>query len=159
VIKERGLHALQVTEDLAAKIEHDLLAGPLHHVGLRKFEYVGKKQCTEVEAADLGNAGHGSRAKMAREPGELGRWRIGHVGVDRDLYQVGTHHVGGSFEKDGESGEPGLQFVGFEISKETAHQASVVGLAGDFIVRRWLFRGLFLLILRFLVVCHRQSLF
>ncbi len=96
---------------------------------------------------------------MACEPGELGRRRIGHVGVDRDLDQVGTHHVGGSFEKDGESGEPSLQFVRFEIGQETAHQAPVVGLAGDFIVLRWLFRGLFLGILRFLVVCHGQSLF
>ena len=33
-VKEGGRHALQVAEDLAAHIEHDLLAGPLHQVGL-----------------------------------------------------------------------------------------------------------------------------
>ncbi len=33
-VEEGDVHALDVAEDLAAEIEHDLLAGPLHEVGL-----------------------------------------------------------------------------------------------------------------------------
>ena len=36
VIEEGGVHALQMAEDLAAHVEHDLLAGPLHEVGLQR---------------------------------------------------------------------------------------------------------------------------
>ena len=58
VIEEGGRHALQVAEDLAAQVEHDLLAGPLHGVGLQEFEQVGDEQRAEVEQADLRDAGH-----------------------------------------------------------------------------------------------------
>ncbi len=37
-VKEADVHALHVAEDVAAQIEHDLLAGPLHQVGLNEFE-------------------------------------------------------------------------------------------------------------------------
>ena len=36
--RRRPVHALQVAEDLAAQIEHDLLAGPLHQVGLEELQ-------------------------------------------------------------------------------------------------------------------------
>ena len=51
MIEEGGLHALQVAEDLAAQIEHDLLAGPLHQVGLDELEHEGEEQRAEVEAS------------------------------------------------------------------------------------------------------------
>ena len=58
VVEERGRHALQVAEDLAAHVEHDLLAGPLHGVGLQEFEQVGDEQRAEIEQPDLRDAGH-----------------------------------------------------------------------------------------------------
>ena len=35
-VEEADVHALQVAEDLAAHVEHDLLPGPLHQVGLQR---------------------------------------------------------------------------------------------------------------------------
>ena len=58
MVEEAEMHALQMAEDLAAQVEHDLLAGPLHQVGLDKFEDVGNQQRAEVEQASLGDAGH-----------------------------------------------------------------------------------------------------
>ena len=40
-VKEADVHALHVAEDVAAQIEHDLLAGPLHEVDLEELEEVG----------------------------------------------------------------------------------------------------------------------
>ncbi len=37
-VKEADVHALHVAEDVAAQIEHELLAGPLHQVGLDELE-------------------------------------------------------------------------------------------------------------------------
>ncbi len=159
VIEERGLHALQVAEDLAAQVEHDLLACPLHHVGLGELEDVGEQERAEVEEADLGDAGHGPGAEVPREPGEFCRRCAGHVGVDGDLDEVRAHDVGGGLEEDGEGGEAGLEFVGLEIGEETAHEARVVGLAGDFIVRRRFFCGILLRVFWIFVVGHEQLLF
>ena len=47
----------------------------------------------------------GSGAEVAGEPGELRRRRVRHVGVDRDLDQVGAHDVAAGLEDDGERGE------------------------------------------------------
>jgi hypothetical protein len=35
------VHALHVAEDVAAQVEHDLLAGPLHQVGLDELKEIG----------------------------------------------------------------------------------------------------------------------
>ena len=43
-VEEGGGHALQVAEDLRAHVEHDLLAGPLHEVGLEEFEEEGEEE-------------------------------------------------------------------------------------------------------------------
>ena len=42
-VEEADVHALHVAEDVAAQIEHDLLAGPLHQVGLNEFEEVSRE--------------------------------------------------------------------------------------------------------------------
>ena len=91
---------------------------------------------------------------MAGEPGELRGWRVGHVGVDGDLDQVGAHDVAAGFEDDGERPDGGLQFVGAQIGQQTAHQTPVVDLADDVVVLRGFFRGLLLRVLRFPFVCH-----
>ncbi len=84
------MHALQMAEDLAAQVEHDLLAGPLHQVGLEEFEDEGDQQSAKVEAGDLRDAGHGLAAEVAGEPGELRGRGVRHVGVDGDLDEVGA---------------------------------------------------------------------
>ncbi len=38
LVEEADVHVLQVAEDLAAQIEHHLLSGPLHEVGLHEFQ-------------------------------------------------------------------------------------------------------------------------
>ena len=55
-VVEGGRHALQVAEDLAAHVEHDLLAGPLHEVGLQQFEQEGEEQRAEIESGDQRDA-------------------------------------------------------------------------------------------------------
>ncbi len=57
-VEEGGRHALQMAEDLAAQVEHDLLAGPLHQVGLEELQHEGNEQRAEVEETDLRDAGH-----------------------------------------------------------------------------------------------------
>ncbi len=44
VVKEADVHALHVAEDVAAQVEHDFLADPLHHVGLNEFKEIGGKE-------------------------------------------------------------------------------------------------------------------
>jgi hypothetical protein len=58
------MHALQMAEDLTAQIEHDLLASPLHHVGLEELQDIGEQERPEVEKTDLRDARHGPRAEM-----------------------------------------------------------------------------------------------
>ena len=44
LVKEADVHALHMAEDVAAQVEHDLLAGPLHQVGLNELKEVGGDQ-------------------------------------------------------------------------------------------------------------------
>ena len=60
-VEEGGLHALDMGEDLAAHVEHDLLAGPLHEVGLDELEKEGEDKGAEVEKGALRDAGGGVR--------------------------------------------------------------------------------------------------
>ena len=58
-VEEADVLQLDVAEDLAAEIEHDLLAGPLHEVGLDELEAERNTQRGEVDERDFGDAGHG----------------------------------------------------------------------------------------------------
>jgi hypothetical protein len=42
-IEKAHVHALHVAEDVAAQIEHDLLADPLHQVNLNELKEIGSK--------------------------------------------------------------------------------------------------------------------
>ena len=53
LVEEADVHVLQVTENLAAQVEHDFLSGPLHVVGLQEFEQEAKDQQAHIDAADL----------------------------------------------------------------------------------------------------------
>ena len=55
-VKEADVHALHVAEDVAAQIEHDLLADPLHQVGLNEFKEIGGEECDEIDCGQRGDA-------------------------------------------------------------------------------------------------------
>ena len=56
-VEKADMHALEVPEDLAAHVEHDLLPGPLHQVGLDKLQQIAEHQRCEINAGNLGDAG------------------------------------------------------------------------------------------------------
>ena len=58
-VEEADVHALDVAKDLAAHVEHDLLPGPLHQVGLHELQQVAQHQGAQVDAGDLGHAHRG----------------------------------------------------------------------------------------------------
>ena len=47
--KNADMHPLDVPEDLAAQVEHDLLPGPLHQVGLQKLQRKRQQQRAKVQ--------------------------------------------------------------------------------------------------------------
>ncbi len=85
----------------------------------------------------------GGGIEVTREPGELRRRRVCHVGVDRDLHQVGSHDIRSSLDEDGDSREDDLEPIRAEIGEQPPHQATVVDLAYDLVVLRGLFCRLF----------------
>ncbi len=136
-IKEGDVHALQVAEDLRTHVVHDLLAGPLHEVGLGKLQHVREAERADVDESDLGDAGGGRIAEMASEPGGLAGAVVRHVAVDGDFGQVGAEDVRESLEDDGNQRNAGLPLVGAQVFEQTAHQPAVIRLADDiFFVRR-----------------------
>ena len=83
-VEEGDVHALNVAEDLAAHVEHDLLTRPLHQVGLDELEHVAQAERAEVESAAIWvMPAHGIRTELAGKPGGCrgagrscsGRWR------------------------------------------------------------------------------------
>ena len=58
-VEENDILRLDVAEDLAAQIEHDLLAGPLHQVGLDELEEERHAKRGEIKARNLCDAGKG----------------------------------------------------------------------------------------------------
>ena len=154
MVEEAGRHALDVAEDLAAQIEHDLLAGPLHQVGLDKLQDIGNEQRAEIEQAKLGDAGHWPRAEMVGQPGELLRRRVRHVGIDGNLDQIRPDNIGAGLEDDGYGRNGSLEFVWPQIGQQTAHEAAVVGFAHDLVIVRCLLRRFFLRLSLFLSLGH-----
>ncbi len=134
-IEKGDVHALEVAEDFGAEIEHDLLAGPLHEVGLDEFEQKAEDEGTEVEAGEFRDAGHGDGAEVAGEPGVLAGGG-GEIGIDGDLDEIGAEDVGTGLDEDGEGGDAGLELVGGEVAEQAAHDAAVVGLADHIVVDR-----------------------
>jgi hypothetical protein len=50
------VHALHVPEDVAAQIEHDLLADPLHQVDLNELEEISRDQHGQVDGGQARDA-------------------------------------------------------------------------------------------------------
>ena len=136
-----------------AHVEHDLLAGPLHEVGLRELKHVGEAESADVDEGDLGDAGGGRCAEMAAEPGGLAgnctRGVVRHVAVDGDLGEVRAEDVRDRLEDDGDERDAGLPFVGAQVPEQAAHEPAVIRLADDiffvgggFVIRLFLRTGL-----------------
>ena len=115
------------------EIEHDLLAGPLHHVGLQEFEREGEGERAEIEAGEFGDAGGGIRAEVPAEPGvRAGGCEVG-IDGDGDEEWAGRHRAGG-LDEDGEARQAGLELVRAQVFDEPAHKmATVVDLA-DYVI-------------------------
>src|SRR5579863_8812575 len=57
-VEEADVQSLHVAEDLAAQVEHDLLAGPLHQVSLNELEQIGRDLQTEIDQGELRDTVH-----------------------------------------------------------------------------------------------------
>jgi len=139
------MHALEVAEDLGAEIEHDLLAGPLHEVGLDELQAEAEGEGGEVDEGKLSDAVSGVRTETAAKP--AGVWDAVEVGVDGDLGEVRPAYIADGFEEDGERGGSGGELVGLEVAEETAHEGAVVGFADYVVVDAGALGGLLLLFL------------
>ena len=56
LVEEADVHVLQVTENLAAQVEHHLLASPLHEIGLQELQKEGGDEQAYIDPCDLCNA-------------------------------------------------------------------------------------------------------
>src|SRR5256885_2144763 len=82
--RKANVDQLEVPETLAAQVEHFLLSGPLHEIGLQEFEAETKPQQADVDRRNLRDPNQ----RSASEPPVKWRVRTGRVRevlVDRDL--------------------------------------------------------------------------
>jgi len=57
LVVKADVHVLQMTENLAPQVEHDLLASPLHEVGLRELQDKTQSDNARVDSPNLRDAG------------------------------------------------------------------------------------------------------
>ena len=119
-VEERHVEALQVRVDLRPQVEDDALARHLQRVGLHRLQHVGQHEDAEQEQGEGGQAGGVARRD---------------VGVYRDLGQVRRRELQQRQPQDGEERQPDAGAVGPHVAQQPAHQARVVGLAEDLVVR------------------------
>ncbi len=106
-IEERHMHLLNMAKDLAAQIEHDLLAGPLHHVGLHELEHKDQPERGEIQKSEFGDAADRIVAELRAEPRALLRRRR-KKRVDRNLDEVGAEHIAPGLEHNRHGGDTHL---------------------------------------------------
>ena len=70
-IEKGDILRLDMAEDLAAHVEHDLLPGPLHQVGLQQFQQEGEGEREQIQTAKLSDAGRGVRGKKTNQPARV----------------------------------------------------------------------------------------
>ena len=108
------IETLDMTEDLDAQVEHDLLTRPVGHIGLRKRNDELDDQHTQVEHCDL------------REAGGV---PLLNVIVDRDFGQQRTHQPkrrSDGQQDDGKQNDPAIRT---QIAKQPAGQPVVIDLS------------------------------
>ena len=133
-VKEADVHPLDVAEDLAAHVEHDLLSGPLHQVGLHELQQVAEHQRGQVDARNLGNAHHGIGTQPPGQRRRMGRRPRGHVAIHSDFGQVGAEHIRAGLEQDRHQRNNRLQLVGPKVGQQSPHQPAVISLAHNVVV-------------------------
>src|SRR5258708_38138902 len=57
LVVKADVHMLQMTENLAAQVEHDFVSGPLHEVGLRELKDKAQSDNAGVDPPNLRNTG------------------------------------------------------------------------------------------------------
>ncbi len=131
-VKEADVHVLQVAEDLAAQIEHYLLAGPLHGVGLDEFQRKSQDQKSNIQAANLRDADERRVAEAVADPGvRVGR--LGQVLVDGDLSEERPEDVGHRLEHNRNQGDYHVPLVGTQVREQPPHQPAVIRFAYYFL--------------------------
>ena len=140
-VEEGDVHLLQVAEDLAAQVEHYLLAGPLHVIGLGKFQKEAEAEQEDVNRADLGDAAQRLRTQPSSQQG-LKAKPLAQYEVDSTLRrQVLVHrhddeqrpgNIGGGFKHNGAQRECYLPFVGTQIGEQPPHQTAVIRFSQGF---------------------------
>ncbi len=131
-IVKADVQPLQMAEDLAAKVEHDFLAGPLHEVGLQVFEQETEEHESDVEGGDLRDADQCVAAEETVERG-VQAFDRSKVAIDDEAGQVRAEDVGANFQEDGGQGNRRLPLVGLQIPKQPLHKAAVVGFSEYFL--------------------------
>ena len=134
-VEEADVHALHVAEDLAAQVEHDFLAGPLHQVGLDELQAEGHDQRCEIDAGNLRDA-MSWHSGLSRRVNQL-RCSFGRSVMYRStatMVRIGAENVQSRLEQDGDKGNDGLPLVGPKVGDQTTHQAAVIGLSDNIIV-------------------------
>ena len=125
------MHLLQVAEDLAAQVEHHLLAGPLHVIGLGEFQEETEAQQENVEAAELGDSGQRARAQPAVQK-TVHAGLLREIFINRNLGEQRAHDVGRRLEHDGAQRERHLPFVRAQIAEQPLHQTAVISFSQGF---------------------------
>src|SRR5262249_42889777 len=111
-IEEPDVHVLEVAEDLAAKIEHDLEAGPLHEIGLGIFQAKAHQQQKEVSDAELRDANQRPRAEKTVKNAVVMPASGREILVNGGLGEERAQHVRAGLEDNGEQGDYDLPFIG-----------------------------------------------
>ena len=128
LVVKANVHLLEVTENLAAQIEHYFLSGPLHEIGLQEFEAETKHQQADVDRRNLRDPNQ----RSAAEPPVKWRVRTGRVReviVDRDLCEKGPQNVGPRLHDDGRKRNRHLPLVGTQVFEQPLHQPAVICFA------------------------------
>ena len=125
LVIKTDMHPLQMTEDLAAQVEHDLLPGPLHEVGLQEFEHEGEDQQPEIDPRDLRDSLQRPRIQPVPQPRHGARTRR-QIAVHRNLHQVGPEYVGKRLQNDGGNSDPDLPPIRAQVGQQPSHQTAVI---------------------------------
>src|SRR5947209_12362399 len=133
-IEEADVQALHVAEDVAAKIEHDLLAHPLHEIDLDEFKEVREAERAQVQLGELRNAVPWVGREMLRQPGGGHAGLAAHVAVNADFDEERACHVAEGFERDRYGRYDCLDPVRLHVGAETPGKLRVVYLAYRLVV-------------------------
>ncbi len=147
-IEEADVHALHVAEDVAAQVEHDFLAGPLHQVCLNELEEIRRDLGDQEDQCESSNARYrvsgqmskkegGRSAFVTQDRGARAAFSRGKVAVDADHHEVWPRDIAHGFQRDGDGGDCRLQPVRAQVMSEALDKAGVVDLANRIFIGFW----------------------